>query len=449
MSSPSEAPPPPFDIPAGWYEDPRTDRHYRYWDGAGWTDQVVPATDGRGRRPAAEPRKVRWDRLLVWIPIAALAAALVALVLLEDANQPITDPVAQLDLQSKLGGTFPGVSIQEFEDGFTGHPGGLNIGSDGNLWFSEQFDDKIGVFDLATKTAHEYDVPKGTRPHNTYTGPDGNIWFTGLNDNIGVFDIKTKKATVFTKGISTGAEPHVIITDPTNNRYMWFTEQNGSRIARFDRETEKIVEFDLPNNTLPHGIVPDPNRKAIWWAEQGPDALGTLDLSDGPIESQQDFDQHYKHIPGLPKGSGPHDPLFGPAGKIYMTLQDSNELGRFDPKTGKYETFPTGLPPFPGREVVENRAVQNIESAADPDSLRSFYTLTASKDGKYVFFNAAIQNAVCIFDVGKKRVFLQSKGISAQGAPLFVVRGPDNAIWFTEPGIDPNLPGRIGRLTIE
>ena len=71
----------------------------------------------------------------------------------------------------------------------------------------------------------------------------------------------------------------------------------------------------------------DPNGKAIWWAEQGPDGLGKLDVSQGQIDSQKEFDARYEQILGLPKRSGPHDLLFGPDGNIYLTLQDSNELG--------------------------------------------------------------------------------------------------------------------------
>jgi streptogramin lyase len=128
---------------------------------------------------------------------------------------------------------------------------------------------------------------------------------------------------VFRKGISRGAEPHVIIADPTNDRFMWFSERNGSRISRFDRRTGRIVEFDLKANTLPHGIVTDPNGKAIWWAEQGPDGLGKLDLSQGPIDTP----------------------------------------------------FPVGLAPFPGKEVGKAPSDQSVEDAVSPDSLRSFYTL--------------------------------------------------------------------------
>jgi streptogramin lyase len=443
------APPPPFDVPAGWYPDPHGAQQYRYWDGEGWTDHTAPATKGAAEPPSTGRRGGR-KRAGLWI-LAALtvAAFMVALAFIESPESNLVDPFDSAELAQNIGGEVPGMTVTEFEDGFTGHPGGLVLGSDGNFWISEQFDDRIAMFDIETKTATEYDIPVDTQPHNVYSGPDGNIWFTGLNDNIGVFDIKTHESKLFREGITPGSEPHVIIADPTNDQIMWFTETNGSRIARFDRQTEEIVEFDLGENALPHGIVPHPDGKSIWWAEQGPDALGFLDLSDGPIETQADFDAHYTQLKGWGDGTGPHDPLFGPDGNVYATLQDSNQLGRYNVADGTFETFDTGIPPFPGAEVVEGRGTQSIEEAADEDSLRSFYTLANSADGTKVFFNAAVQNAIGMFDLETEKIVFLKKGIEPAGGPLFLAQGPDGNIWFTEVELIANLPGRIARLEIK
>ena len=75
MSPPPEAQA-PFEVPAGWYDDPRGAQQYRYWDGVGWTDHVVPGpTAGRRRESHA------WVAALL-----VLLAFLVALVLIEDAG---------------------------------------------------------------------------------------------------------------------------------------------------------------------------------------------------------------------------------------------------------------------------------------------------------------------------------------------------------------------------
>ena len=86
MSPASEVPPVPFEVPAGWYDDPRGAQQYRYWDGVGWTDHVVPAP--AGRTPAiAEPRAARRQGSRAWIAaLLLLLAFLVGLVLIEDAG---------------------------------------------------------------------------------------------------------------------------------------------------------------------------------------------------------------------------------------------------------------------------------------------------------------------------------------------------------------------------
>jgi hypothetical protein len=43
-------------IPAGWYPDPQDPRFLRYWDGAGWTDQIAALSQGTPpSAPPAEP----------------------------------------------------------------------------------------------------------------------------------------------------------------------------------------------------------------------------------------------------------------------------------------------------------------------------------------------------------------------------------------------------------
>jgi hypothetical protein len=91
--SPAPEAPIPFDVPAGWYDDPRGVQQYRYWDGIGWTDHVVPAP--AGRLPTA-PKAGRKRGSRAWIAaLLVLIAFLVALVLIEDAgDEDLTEEAA-------------------------------------------------------------------------------------------------------------------------------------------------------------------------------------------------------------------------------------------------------------------------------------------------------------------------------------------------------------------
>jgi streptogramin lyase len=245
---------------------------------------------------------------------------------------------------------------------------------------------------------------------------------------------------VFKKGITPGSEPHVIITDPTNSRFMWFTEYTSGHLARFDRKTHKIREFKLASKDVaPHGIVPDPNGTAMWWCEQRADGFGRLDLSNGPINTQADFDRNYKQFLGLPKGAGPHDPLFGPDNAIYTTLQDSQQLGRFDLKTEKFSVHDAGLAPYAGHLIGE------AKTSTAPT--RSLYTLAVSPDNKYIFFTVLLEGALGRYNIKTHQVVLIRHGITPGGGPLFVAPGPDGHLWFSEVNLNPIEHGRLARVT--
>ena len=40
-------------------------------------------------------------------------------------------------------------------------------------------------------------------------------------------------------------KPDVLVTDPTNNNFIWFTEQHGGRLDRFNITTKQIDQFNL------------------------------------------------------------------------------------------------------------------------------------------------------------------------------------------------------------
>lgn len=68
--------------PAGWYPDPQDPARQRFWDGARWTEQVMPAPSTSIMPPPAPPADKRTRRIPAWLWwVLAVAGVVVAIVL--------------------------------------------------------------------------------------------------------------------------------------------------------------------------------------------------------------------------------------------------------------------------------------------------------------------------------------------------------------------------------
>jgi streptogramin lyase len=318
----------------------------------------------------------------------------------------------------------------EFSNGFVGHPGGMVVGPDGNFWMTEQFDAKLVSFDPRTLKATEYPLPPGTFPHFIMVGPDNNLWFTDLYDHIGMFDLKTKYATMYSTGITPGAVPHFILSAPDGNLY--FSEEaeeripepggqnktriGQSRIAQFNMQTKKITEYwgVIPPGARLHGMTVGPDGQ-IWVGLEGLDQLARFNLGTKKLDRFASFTP----------GSGPHDLGVGPDGNIYVILQDANTIGKVNINTLEVEEFKTSLTREDGNSLV---------------------FLAFSADKKYMWFSEFLNDRVGRFELATHKVTEYDCGISAGSAPIGIVLGPDNEIWFSEPVLDTTISGRIGRI---
>jgi TolB protein len=335
----------------------------------------------------------------------------------------------------------------EFRAGFTGHPAGMKLGPDGNFWFTEQFDQKIGTFNPNTLMATEIEVP-GTFPHNFAVGPDGNMWFAGLADVIGRVNPTTRAVTLFRNGISPGASPHIIITGPDGN--LWFSESFGGipdpipgapphgdgngGIARLDIVTGQVTEFQtgLPPHNYLHGLTAGPDGN-IWVALQGVDQIARFNMETKQFDKFVSFSPH----------SGPIDIETGPDGNLYVTLQFTNKLGQYDPRTSKVQEI--GLPP---RDHGAKRNPKEIDTSLSPLDGPSVDTLIVDRERNVIWFNEFLNDRVGMYDIVTGRVLEFTDGITPNSGPLGLAIGPDGNLWFTQVSLNPFVPGGIARLTL-
>jgi streptogramin lyase len=151
------------------------------------------------------------------------------------------------------------------------NPEAITAGPDGNIWFldavhpggtTESFVSKVGKI-APSGTITEYTLPAGYTVGGSITaGPDGNIWFMGLDmvgkitttGNPTKYDLPTGSAQVISASIAAG---------PDGN--LWFTEQKG--VGRIT-PTGTITHFPITtfsNAGTPAGITAGPDGN-MWFS---------------------------------------------------------------------------------------------------------------------------------------------------------------------------------------
>jgi streptogramin lyase len=279
--------------------------------------------------------------------------------------------------------------------------GGLAVGPDGNVWFTEPSGDQIGRINPSGAIS-EFPLPiSNAEPSGIVAGPDGNLWFTQAN--AAAIGRITSSGVVTELPINTPAFD--IAAGPDGN--LWFTEENETESdGEIGRITPggAVTQFPIPARiTLTYGVEitvgPDGN---LWFTMPNNFAIGRITPS-GTVT-----------VFPLPAGgivSSPVGIAAGPDGAVWFTQQVNTAIGRITPSGQIAESaLPAGSPP------------NGI--ASGPDG-RLWFTDFDNSIGE------TLGGGVSPFALP-----------SAGAQPGAIVAGPDGNLWFTEPGT--NSIARIG-----
>ena len=162
--------------------------------------------------------------------------------------------------------------------GTHGGPDALVAARDGSLWFSDQLangESAIGhIAPSGTITVFAKGLPPGLYVRGLgglVVGPDGNLWFTeqSLTKGSGAIGRITPAGvvTMFTKGLLPGGYPSNITVGPGGN--LWFTEQSLTKgsgaIGRITPAgTITLFSKGLPAASSPSAIIPGPDGN-VWF----------------------------------------------------------------------------------------------------------------------------------------------------------------------------------------
>ena len=158
---------------------------------------------------------------------------------------------------------------------------GIDVATDGRVWFAEREANKIGRLDPVTGKVDEFPTSGVTIPRRMGADWEGNIW-VGFHETSQLVKIDQKYGTMthYDPPTPNNGAYHVV-TDP-RTKVIWLTEQTADKIARFDPKTEKWTEFSLPiSESDARRIDIDPtNPNRIWWSGDTSSHLGYIEVLD-------------------------------------------------------------------------------------------------------------------------------------------------------------------------
>jgi virginiamycin B lyase len=191
----------------------------------------------------------------------------------------------------------------------------------------------------------EYDLPRPeSQPHDVIVDKEGIVWYSDFSDQfLGRFDPKTLQykeypVPLHRAGFPTGALD--LEVDPDGNLWLALMFQAG--VAKFDKKTEKMQTFQLPEGVLkedsqqamvaPHSLNVDGK---VWMTDPSLPGLYRMDLKTAKTEKWEP----YKDLP-----KAPHS-VYG----IYADKENNvwfldfggENVGKVDAKTGEVTLYPT------------------------------------------------------------------------------------------------------------
>jgi virginiamycin B lyase len=276
-------------------------------------------------------------------------------------------------------------------------PEGIALGSDGNIWFTEEAGNNIGrITKLGVVT--EFAIPTANSSPRTITaGPDGSLWFTEFNTNkIGRI---TTSGTITEFSIPTaGSFPWTITSGPDGR--LWFTETQVNQIGRLTT-TGSFTEFSIPTAASgPIGITSGPDGN-LWFTEGAVDQIGRITTSGTVTE-----------FTGLTSGSQAFGIAPGADGNLWFTEETASQIGRITTAGVVTEfTIPTASAPI---------------------------SITPGPDGNLYFGEGGGGNVGEITTAG-----VITEIPVPSGDPVSIVPGSDGGMWFTEFG-----PAKIGTFQL-
>ncbi len=190
----------------------------------------------------------------------------------------------------------------------------------------------------AAPTIQEYDVPRGSRPHDVAPAADGTVWYTAQGSGeLGRLDPATGQTHHIPLG--SGSAPHGVIVGPDGA--AWVTDGGLNAIVRVDAATEKVQRFPLPEGSANANLntATFDGRGVLWFTGQN-GFYGRLDPKIGKVE-----------VFAAPRGRGPYGITTTPEGVVYYASLAGSHIARIDGTTNTASPIDSPTPGQGARRV--------------------------------------------------------------------------------------------------
>src|SRR5262245_32840377 len=233
-------------------------------------------------------------------------------------------------LSGKIGRITPAGVVTEFALPPDTQPYGITVGSDGNLWFAEQFFGagaqtgamgRIGRITTAgVITEFSAGISSFYHPFGITAGPDGNLWFTEEQSNpraIGRVGRITTSGVITEFSTGQNNEPNLITAGPDGN--LWFGEfgndpQAPGSIGRIT-PSGVVTQFGGIQDQV-FGITAGPDGN-LWFTEPAHFTIGRITPSGVITE-----------VARTSAGAAPEDITTGPDGNLWFVEAGRDRIGR-------------------------------------------------------------------------------------------------------------------------
>lgn len=224
-------------------------------------------------------------------------------------------------------GSAPTAQLVEFDVPRGSHPHDVAPAVDGGVWYTGQRNGTLGLLDPVTGAVTEVPLGDGSRPHGVIVGPDGAPWVTdGGLDAIVRVDPATHEVDVFPlPDDRRGANLNTATFDGAGT--LWFTGQSGV-YGRLDPSTGSVEVFDAPGGRGPYGIATTPSGE-VWYASLAGDHIARIDTTTGEATR---FD------PPTPD-QGARRIWSDSTGRLWVAEWDAGQLGMVDPASGEWREW--------------------------------------------------------------------------------------------------------------